>query len=151
MPGAGQPNPRKEPAVTYRANCPPMSGVLTFTTQARQYGDAVVEPGGITYYCGNLPDKPGAPFRWVDCLLRWDEAGNLAGILNHYPQDMPPFERAGNCTVFVRDDCTRQGIATELWDEAVRRYGVTLEGQDFTPQGARLANALAERDARHLA
>lgn len=133
----------------YRATVTPMDGVLTFTNQARQYGDAVVEPGGITYYCGNLPAKPGEPFKWVDCLLRWNLDGELVGILNHYPQDCPPWEVAGNVTLFVRDDWHRRGVGTELWDEAVRRYGVTLDGQHLTPNGAALANALTRREARH--
>ena len=123
----------------------PMGGALTFHHQARQYDDAAAKPGGVTYYWGPLGEGPNGATRWVDCLLRWDDAGQLVGIINHYPQDVPPYEVRGNLTLFVDPAHLREGIATELVLAAVERFGATLDGQSFTPDGLALAKSLRER------
>lgn len=127
-------------------------GALSWESQVVQYRDAP-EPDeeGITYYEGDVSETyPDAPP--VDCLLYWRRripggtALHVVGILNHYPVDYPPHERAGNVNVWVRAPQQRQGIATRLWDEAVRRWGVRLEEQRFTASGALLASALDRRE-----
>jgi GNAT superfamily N-acetyltransferase len=117
----------------FQATVPP--AMMTFESQVAQYADAVIDPGGITYFRGVLDTE-----RWVDCLLYWNADGELVGILNHYPQDLP-WERAGNINVFVRPDHYRRGIATRLVDDALLRFHVDLPGQDLTPLGARFLTA----------
>lgn len=125
-------------------------GALSWESQVVQYRDAVPpdEPG-ITYFAGDVSETfPGKPP--VDALLYWEQnpAGTrlrIVGILNHYPADYPPWERAGNVNVWVRKSHQRRGIATRLWEEAVRRWNPDLRAQRFTAAGARLAESILER------
>lgn len=126
-------------------------GSLPWESQVVQYRDAPPpEAPGITYFAGDVSDvHPGKPP--VDCLLYWEwnpkrTRLRIVGIANHYPVDYPPWEEAGNVNVWVRKSHQRRGIATALYDEAVRRWNVSLVGQRFTPSGARLAEHLIERD-----
>lgn len=127
----------------FRSTMP--EGALSWESQVVQYRDArVPSMPGITYYAGVVEGRP----RPIDCLLYWDKVGGklrIVGILNHYPVDYPPWEKAGNVNLWVRRTHQRRGIGTALWEEAVRRWSVTLEGQRFTDSGAALANHLAER------
>lgn len=122
----------------------PDSEVYSWESQIWQYRDAPAPPvGGITYYPGRLDDG-----RVVDCLLYWkpDYSGRLriVGILNHYGWDSD-LEQRGNVNIWVRRTHRRQGVATALWGEAVRRWHVNLDQQRFTRAGAALAEHLANR------
>lgn len=116
---------------------------LSWSSQVVQYQDAPPpeQVPAITYYPGETH------LGTVDCLLYWVEIGGkprIVGILNHYPIDMPPWERAGNVNIFVRKSHQRQGIGTALWTEASGRWPVRLENQKFTAEGAAWANHIAD-------
>lgn len=113
--------------------------LLTWESQVIQYPST--GPAGIGYMQGPIPEVH--PGYYVDCLLYRDLAGRVVGILNHYNEDSPPWERAGNVNLWVHPQRRRQGIATALWLEAKARWPeVTLDSQRFTPEGAFMANAL---------
>jgi len=69
-----------------------------------------------------------------------------AGIFNYFPKDMParepwlkPFvERAGNFNVIVDPKRQRRGIAMKLLREAVKRWTLDFEKQNYTAEGAKL-------------
>src|SRR5579875_2443961 len=86
--------------------------VLPWESQAHQY-PPLDEPG-IQYFRAELGDG-----RWVDCLLHYDDDGRLSGILNHYPQAIPPYEKQGAVNIWVRPDRRRQGIARTLVENAI--------------------------------
>lgn len=104
--------------------------VFTFESQVCQYPH--VGAPGIEYFAGDVGDgKPP-----VDCLLWRDEQGLVRGILNHYPVDYPPHEKAGNVNLYVHPDWGRRGIATALMHEGERRYGLTRwDQQRYSPAG----------------
>lgn len=109
---------------------------LSWESQARQYPET--GPAGFSYFPGET--EAGT----VDCLLYRDISGTLLGILNYYPMDFPPWEKAGNVNMWVMPSRQRQGIGSALWKEACNRWDIALEGQRFTVAGARLANHLAK-------
>jgi GNAT superfamily N-acetyltransferase len=78
----------------------------------------------------------------IDCLLLYSASGRLQGILNHYPRDEPPYERAGNVNLYVHPDHRRQGIGTALLREAVRRWAVDPRRQRYSPAGYELAKSV---------
>lgn len=102
---------------------------FSWESQASQY-PLDGPPGVISYFAGDV----GAA-EPVDCLLWRDGGGVLVGILNHYPIDYPPLERAGNFLVFVREDQRLQGIGSALLDEARRRWTIDLTQQLYTVDG----------------
>ena len=110
------------------------AGVYSWASQARQYPPLGVP--GISYYPGHT-DKGT-----IDCLLWRDPNRRLRGILNHYPFDVPGFEKAGNVNLWVHPGWQRKGIGTALVREAQRRWTVDLTRQRFTIAGAALADAL---------
>jgi GNAT superfamily N-acetyltransferase len=85
-------------------------------------------------------DFPGKPP--IDCLLWRDDDGILRGIVNHYPVDYPPYEKAGNVNIWVDPTCRRTGIASQLWAEAVKRWNVRFQEQRFTQDGVAFARAV---------
>jgi len=86
---------------------------------------------GIDYFKGVVDSRV-----YVDCLLYRNEEGDLIGILNHYPMDVPPFEIKGNFGIWIKPENQRQGIATKLLQEALNRYDdITIEQQKYTPEG----------------
>ena len=97
--------------------------------QARQYPR---HGTGITYFKGLCEDN-----MWVDCLLYYGYDNELHGILNHYPFDMPPHQKAGSVNLQVRPDRRRKGIGSALLDEAIKRFNINLEDQEYTPDGER--------------
>ncbi len=100
----------------------------SWESQAAQYPQT--GPPGISYFRGQVTAS-----YFVDCLLYRDEHGELIGIANHYPSDLPPYEREGNVNVWVHPQRRRQGIGTELALECVRRW------QPHEPQETRYTGA----------
>ena len=96
----------------------------SWESQAAQYPE--IGPPGISHYREELI---GGIF--VDCLLYRDEQGELVGILNHYPDAIPPYERAGDQTMWVRPANRRQGIGSALARDAFFRWGASLN-YDFS-------------------
>lgn len=94
----------------------PDGQMYSWESQAVQYPPK--GPPGISYFRGQLDQQ-----LYVDCLLYRDEAGDLVGILNHFPTDFPPHERAGDQSVWVHPGRRRQGIGSALITEAFFRWG----------------------------
>ena len=109
---------------------------LHWETQAPQYASVHPDEPGIVYFQGT---EEGVE-NWVDCLLMFDENLELVGILNMFNFDFPPWEVAGNVTMFVRPDRYRRGIASALMDEARRRWTVDFDQQEYTREGAAFIN-----------
>ena len=121
--------------------------MYSWASQAAQY--PAIGPPGISYFRGNLNDE-----LFVDCLLYRDEKGELVGILNHYPMEIPPLERAGAQNVWVRPDRRRQGIGSALTKEAFMRWTnvptAGFSGVDdmrLTDSGARMVEGLLEKQS----
>ncbi|WP_370943969.1 GNAT family N-acetyltransferase [Amycolatopsis sp. cg5] len=112
--------------------------VFSWPSQAGQYPAG--GPPGITYFRGDVSEFFG-PGAYVDCLLFRDVDGVLVGILNHYPQDMAPRVKAGEVLIQVREDRRRRGIATKLLQEALSRWSLDFERQNYTPSGVEFTEA----------
>lgn len=109
--------------------------VYPWVSQAMQY-PAKGDPG-VGYFAGEVGGgKPP-----VDCILYRGDDGRLLGILNHYPVDYPPWEKAGNVNIWVHPQALRNGIATKMLDEAMSRWSIDLDQQRFTRAGADFATA----------
>jgi len=111
--------------------------IMAWETQVNQYPRR--GPAGINYVRGRID----ASYH-VDCLLCRDEQGDLIGILNRYPADYPPYERAGNVNIWVRPDRRRRGIARALILEALDRWELRWEHQRLTPSGAEIAASMEQ-------
>jgi GNAT superfamily N-acetyltransferase len=105
-----------------------LDAMLAFAREARLYPPHG-EPG-ITYF----EDRVGGIFT-VDCLLYRDTAGELVGLFEHYPLGLPPFEREKAIALHVRPDHQRQGVATRLLEEALRRWPLDLDHQAWRGAG----------------
>lgn len=106
-----------------------------FKGQAEQFEK--IGPPGLSYFKGT--GNGLKPNQWVDCLLWRDDSGILKGIVYHYPQDLP-LEKKGNMNVFISPDSKRQGIASRLVAEAIKRYNVDLRQQRYSEEGAAFIN-----------
>jgi GNAT superfamily N-acetyltransferase len=125
----------------YYATIPYLPPVLDWDRQAPQYGQAKPEQPGILYFQGF---EEGSS-EWVDCLLMFDENLELVGILNYYAIDFPPWEKAGNVTMFTHPNKLRRGIGSALMDEARRRWPVNFDRQEYTRDGAAFINRYVQR------
>jgi GNAT superfamily N-acetyltransferase len=114
----------------------PSGGALPWWSQAAQY-PLRGEPG-IVYFAGEVGGgKPP-----VDCLLHYAQSGILTGILNHYPVNYPPWEKAGNVNLWVHPRFQRQGIGTALVMAAILRWEFDPAAQRYTPEGHALMTAI---------
>ena len=118
----------------YRTTIPYMP--LHWADQSVQYAAVKPDRPGIVYFQG----RDEGVEHWVDCLLMFDENLELVGILNYFAWDFPPWEVAGNCTMFTRPDRYRRGIASALMDEARRRWTMNFDQQEYTASGAAFVN-----------
>jgi GNAT superfamily N-acetyltransferase len=103
-------------------------GMAEWATQVEQYPAG--GPSGLGYFAGVTP------LGTVDCLLWRNEAGEVVGILNHYPFRTPEGQEPGSFNIWVKPGWQRRGIATRLANEALRRWTVDLTRQTYTPEGA---------------
>jgi GNAT superfamily N-acetyltransferase len=112
--------------------------LYSWESQVQQYPRFGV-PGRISYFAG-VVDSQTTP---VDCLLWRDENGLLRGILNHYPIDYPPFERAGNVNLWVDPEWQKRGIGTDLVKKCIELYGpLKVEQQKYSRDGAEFITKL---------
>lgn len=91
---------------------------------------------GISYFRGDVNQEC-----WVDCLLYRDAGGAVVGVFNYFSVDIPPYEQKGNFNILVASDWRRNGIATALLNEAVKRWNISFVQQRCTPDGAAFLTA----------
>jgi uncharacterized protein YndB with AHSA1/START domain len=118
------------------------TGPFAWESQAAQYPRT--GPPGISYFRAELPNNSDKLSLFVHCLLYRDETGELVGILNHYPTDLPPLQREGDRNVWVRPDRRRQGIGSALLTEAMLRWTPTRDPH-LTESGVRLVEGMEEK------
>lgn len=129
----------------HRLQIHPEMVAFSFESQVKQY-PLEGEPNTIELYLG-VQEGFDVP---INCLLFRDEVGEVRGILNHYPIDYPPFERAGNVNVFVDPTFRRRGVAIRLIQEAEDRFGpLDLEQQRLTREGYELVKSIIRRHVGH--
>jgi ribosomal protein S18 acetylase RimI-like enzyme len=123
---------------------PTIPAELLFSWQSQVCQYPYTGEPGISYMEG--PTEEGI----VDCLLYRNDKGHIIGILNHYSFDAVTsdgaWEKKGNVNIWIHRSYQRQGIGRALWEEAVRRWGVRLQGQRMTPAGAAFAEALTREE-----
>jgi GNAT superfamily N-acetyltransferase len=98
----------------------------------------------IIHFSKKYKDNPQENLLWRD------GDGELKGILMYYPIDYPCGDKAGEFEVVVHPRYRRQGIATKLLAEAVRRWNIDLTKQRYTRDGAAFAKAFEARGATSL-
>ncbi len=113
---------------------------LDWDSQEHQYPKS--GPPGPSYFPGHTPRGV------IDCLLWRSEAGELVGILNHYPFATPEGQQPGSVNIWVKPGWRRRGIATRLGDEAFRRWDFDAAVQSYTPDGAALTRHFLSRHAK---
>jgi GNAT superfamily N-acetyltransferase len=108
-----------------------------FAGQASQYG-----PGGKPginherHHVGEIP---------IDCLLHRDtDSGEITGILNFFPKGTL-YEKPGAMTVLVHPRHQGKGIGKALVGDAIKRWKVDLDAQQYTPDGYRLYESLTRK------
>lgn len=109
-------------------------GMFSWQGQAMQY-DQLGPPNEIVY---RRYHEGQATF--VDCLLHYDKAGKLDGILNTYPfgaqsPDGMVTEHPGSVNAFIRPDVADQdGLYKLMLTDARRRWPDIGEDVDFEKQ-----------------
>jgi GNAT superfamily N-acetyltransferase len=109
---------------------------FSWESQARQY--PVKHAPGVTYFAGVTPTGT------VDCLLYYGPNRRLWGVLNHYGQDFPPYEVAGNVNVFVDPARRRMGVGSALLREAWARWPFSADQQRYSEAGEALVRRLLD-------
>jgi GNAT superfamily N-acetyltransferase len=118
--------------------------IQTWSSQARQYSPTGAP--GIAYERHELPHL--GPNAVSECLLYRDSTGALRGILNHFPNAVPRYEKAGNINVWVDPAYQRKGVATALLQAATQRWLVNFDQQDYTVAGAALVTHFSKSAGR---
>lgn len=126
----------------------PFEEIYSFQSQVVQYPQN--GPSGISYFRGASPwmEEQG---KWVDALLFRDDNGRVRGILNHYPFDLidpenPSVrEERGNINIFIDPLYKNKRVGTALLDEAISRYDVDLNKQNYSTEGAAFINAYVRK------
>lgn len=102
---------------------------------ARDYPRRSTKPGVVEF-------TPGTDLE-IHSLLWYDDHGKLRGIFNYYPKGTPA-ELPGEFNITVQPEWRRRGIATELLDEAFKRWPINLDRQVWTNEGAAFITAYEE-------
>ncbi len=110
--------------------------ILGWEDIAVQYPRRSTRPGVVDF-------DPGLSAIRIHSLLWYDDHGKLRGVLNYYPHGTPA-ERPGEFNVTVQPEWRRRGIATELLDEAFKRWPIDLDRQRWTSEGAAFITAYEE-------
>jgi GNAT superfamily N-acetyltransferase len=119
--------------------------VHSWESQASQYPE-VGPPGTSTF---QVPLTEG---RHVNCVLHRDTDGALLGILNHYPVDIPPWERKYTLNVWVHPDRRGEGIGTRLVLAAMEQgWPISVEDIQATGPGVALTRSVARRLRKDVA
>jgi GNAT superfamily N-acetyltransferase len=119
--------------------------VYSWESQAKQYPE-VGPPGTSTF---QVPLTEG---RHVNCVLHRDTDGALLGILNHYPVDIPPWERKYTLNVWVHPDRRGEGIGTRLVMAAMEQgWPISVEDIKVTGPGGALTRSVARRLRKDVA
>lgn len=126
----------------------PFEEIYSFQSQVVQYPQN--GPSGISYFRGASPwmEEQG---KWVDALLFRDDNGRIRGILNHYPFELidpenPSIrEKQGNINIFIDPLYKNKQVGTKLLNEAMTRYDVDLNQQDYSTEGAAFINAFVRK------
>lgn len=126
--------------MTYVRSIPSDRVVFSWESQEHQYPNH--GPEGLTVTSAHEIEPTWDGPR-VDCLLIRNRHGRLIGILNHYPEDVPGLEDAGNFLVLVHPAYRRLGLGTELVRRAQELWNVRWEQQKLSDDGAALANAMS--------
>jgi GNAT superfamily N-acetyltransferase len=119
---------------------PTAETVADWDSQARWYPPTGAP--GLSYFPGKTP------LGIIDCLLWRNEAGEVVGILNHYPFRTPEGQEPGTFNVWVKPGWQRRGIASRLGDEALRRWHIDVGKQTYTTEGVALATHWVNRHSR---
>jgi len=111
--------------------------MLPWETQVVQYPES--GPPGLSYFPGRTP------LGVIDCLLWRNEAGEVVGILNHYPFRTPEGQEPGSFNLWVKPGWQRRGIGTQLGSEAERRWTIDMDKQNFTAEGVAIGRRWERR------
>jgi len=108
-----------------------------WAAQVQQYPE-IGEPG-MSYSVESFSDDfPGCV---ADCLVYRNEQGRAVAVLNHYPQDVGP-EKKGNICFFVDPKMQGKGLGKMMVLEAMKRFDIKLENQEWTPSGFRVLRSI---------
>ncbi len=126
----------------------PFEEIYSFQSQVVQYPQN--GPSGISYFRGasSWMEEQG---KWVDALLFRDDNGRVRGILNHYPFELidpenPSVgEKQGNINIFIDPLYKNKQVGTKLLNEAMARYDIDLNQQDYSTEGAAFINAFVRK------
>ena len=116
--------------------------ILEWSTQQWQY-PPIGRPG-LSYFPGVTP------LGTIDCLLWRNEAGELIGILNHYPFRTAEGQEPGSINIWVHPEWQRRGVATRLIEEADRRWQLDFNAQSLTPAGVRWLHHVMRKHDIHV-
>jgi GNAT superfamily N-acetyltransferase len=106
--------------------------------------DRIAEPGiRPATHTFKLTDEYGNPDTYsIETFEYRDQDGLLRGVVI--------WEPGGALSITVDPDYRRQGIATELMQEAVRRWPIDFEGQSYSSDGAEFVRKFLSVDGERL-
>jgi GNAT superfamily N-acetyltransferase len=102
------------------------------------------QSSAVNFHPEKYPPQPTLVYR--------DETGNIRGFMIYFPTDSPAYEHgerdhAGDFHILVEKSHRRRGIGGTLLKEAVKRYSINFDQQEYTRSGAALVNAFVERNS----